>query len=631
MKGLLHCPRHPRYLRWLLPFLLAGLLAGCSPDFADMAEQRQALIQKSKGDIEIVALRDNSNNSFMNGVLMATDEVNQRPGKLLGRKLKVNIEQDGETLEEAKPIIRRIAANPKITAVIGHRKSSIAIPASVIYEKSQVIFIPPFATGEGLTGHGFQYVFRMIPSNKVMAEQLASVAKSLGYQRMVMLYARDDFSRELAFLFEEAALKHKIQLVQRISFFEKEDNYRPVISQFSNESFDAVFIASAATPSAKMVKQLREMGVNHTVLGSDLMNNPNYLKTAGATAQNTIVPDVSASYKKDKNIQEKIQQYKNRFGENPDYYAAQGYDAVMLLAHAIETSNSALPSLLSSTLHYMPAWVGITGIHDFDSSGELLGKKYSFKTWQDGEWQRLPAIQTLYLLGRFEKALHERNKGKYKPTAFSTVFAERMHEDDHKLYLLDLAQEILRFKRIGVIYENTSEGRKASGYDMLKTLAERKNLNVVGCELPLSVLNKEQIDRAVIACYGKLSLNADALFVSPNQSISPDLIQRLNRSLAFYKIPAISLDERNTDPSISLLLGKRSDVNLQGEDNMKVYSGLLKNLKVHEFAERLKGMPDITVNLTNLQRYGFADEPFLDLSPDTFLHTANDPILGDKP
>ncbi|WMP19407.1 ABC transporter substrate-binding protein [Thiothrix lacustris] len=613
----------------LVSLLYAGwLMVGCSPDYTDMADHRLTLARQNKGDIEIVAIQDSEKTGFIKGVLLAGEEINQRPDKLLERSLKIDIEPDGETFSDAKPTIRRIAANPKITAVIGHRTSSIATPASLIYERSQIIFMPPVATAKGLTGRDFQYLFRMFPSNTVIAEQLASVAKTLGYKKIVMLYTRDDLSRELAFLFEEATVKQGIQLVHRSSFFEKDDDYRSIISQFSNKDFDAVFIASSGKPAGNMARQLREMGVNQPIIGRHSLHSSSYTKAAGQASDNTIAPTVLPVATKNMKARDFLKNYQTRYGEPPDYEAAQGYDSVMLLANAIQQAGSTVPSLLSSTLHYMPAWLGVTGLHAFDAAGELRGKMYFFEVWQEGKWQTLPALQVPYLIGRFEENLRKKYGAQRKLTNFTEVLTTNMHEDEHNIYLLDLAQEILQFKRIGIIYENTADGRNASGYDLLKALASRKDLQISGCEIAFSALDQVAIERAITACYGKLSLNIDVMFVPPYHGIAPDLIQRLNRSLAFFKIPAISLNERNTDPSISLVLRNRSDVNPQGTGGVQVYSSLLNGLKVHEFAEHMNSLPELSVNLANLQRYGLPDQAILDLSPDNYLYSNS--ILAQK-
>lgn len=671
-----------RLLAWLV---LCLNLAACSPDYEGMAQQRMEYARQNKGDIHVVAVQDTYKSNYLNGVLLAAEIINQRPGKLLGRTLNVSIEQDGESFEATKPTIRRIAANPKVTAVLGHRSSSIASPASVVYERSQIIFIPPFSTAQELTGHAFQYVFRMTPNAEVMAEQIASVAQYLGYKNIVILYSRDDINREQAFLFEDAAVRHTIKLVQNSSFFEKEDNYRPLISQFTGKDFDAVFIAAPAQAGGKMVRQLREMGVNKPVLGGDGFNLPAYAKTVGEAGQNTIVPTIYRPNNKNPRNTTFIQHYQEKYHEEPDYNAAQGYDSVMLLAAAIEKAGSTVPALLSSTIHYLPAWLGATGLHAYDEMGDLYGKHYVFNVWQRGEFRPLPAIHTPYLLERFEKQMKATatattqatdspkttipaketttttallNKQAASPaqspaspthgsqtnpaptqqpdtptkpsavpvtdkaTSLARLFSTPMHNDDHKVRLLELAQSIFRFQRIGLIYEDTDSGRLAAGYATVKQMTDQRGVQLVGCDIPFSALTPEEIELELISCYGKLSLNADAVFIVNYAGINPILVGRLNKSMTFFKVPAIFIGDTPDIDGMDIVLNRRTDVDPQGRGNMEVYRDLLHNIKSHELASRLMGMPEITINLRSLQYQGFPGRPFLDLAPSAFLDGA---------
>ena len=599
--------------------IIIGLIIVSSfePDFEGMAESRNFNAGLNKGDIKIVAIQDYAKSDYIKGVRLAVEEINSSSEKLLGRDIDLSIINEGANFKESKPIIRRIAGDPKVTAVLGHRKSSIAIPASVIYEKSQVIFLPSFATSKMLTGHNFQYVFRMAPNNETMAKQLASIAHILGYRKVVILYARDDVSRELAFVFEEASLDKGIKLIKRASFFDDEKNFRSIISQFNNDPFDAVFIASGASSAARLTKQLREMGIDKPILGNDSLNNIRYSQIAGKTANKTILPSL---YHEDKNNSLKLEftkKYQRKFQTKPDYNAAQGYDSMKLLATAIARAGATTPPLISSTLHFMPAWVGVTGIHSFDTSGEMEGKKYYFQTWRGGKLRKLPAVHASYLLGRFQDSLAVEDSSENTVTDFSTELTKRMHDDDHKTYLLDLAQEILRFKKIGIIFENTKIGRKTSGHDLLTELAKRKDIEVIGCEVPFALLNKKDTEDALVDCYGKLSLNTNAILVSPLLGVNQTLIKRLNGGLAFFKIPTISLDARNEPNNVTLSLTKRTDID---KFSVNVFNGLLHNQKIHEFSEKLKGIPDIKINLDNLHQVGQGDTAVLLLSPDVFLH-----------
>ena len=600
-------------------FTIIGLLVVSSfePDFEGMAESRHFYASLNKGDIKIVAIQDYAKTNYVKGIRLAVEEINSRSEKLLGRNINLSIVNEGRNFKESKPVIRRIAGDPEAVAVLGHRKSSIAIPASVIYEKSQVIFLPSFATSKMLTGHNFQYVFRMAPNNETMAKQLSSIAHILGYRKVVILYARDDVSRELAFVFEEASLSKGIKLIKRASFFEDENNFRSIISQFNSEPFDAVFIASGARSAARLTKQLREMGIDKPILGNDSLQSASYSQISGNSANKTILPSL---YHEDENNSLKLEftkNYQRKFNQKPDYNAAQGYDSMNLLAAAITRAGATTPPLISSTLHFMPAWVGVTGIHAFDTSGEMQGKKYFFQTWRGGKLIKLPAVHASYLLNRFQNSLTVEGAPDNNVTDFSTQLTKRMHDDDHKTYLLDLAHEILRFKKIGIIFENTQVGRKISGYDLLASLAKRKDIKIVGCQIPFALLNKTDTQDALIDCYGKLSLSTNAILVSPLLGVNQTLIKRLNGGLTFFKIPTISLDARNEPNNITLSLTKRTDID---KFSVNVFNGLLHNQKIHEFSEKLKGIPDIKINLENMQHIGQGDTPVLLLSPDVFLH-----------
>jgi len=602
------------------------LLSGCGADFAKMAEERLAYARTNNGDIQIVVIKSLIKTNYIKGVLLAADEINGRPQKLLGRKLKVHIEKEGATFDDGKSTFRSIAANPKIVAVLGHRLSSIAVPVSVIYEQSNIVFLSSFSTIQNLTGHNFEYVFRMIPNATVMAEQTASVAQVLGYEKMVILYGRDDVSRELAFLFEDAAIREKITLIKRSSFSSKEANYRSLISQFSNEKFDAIFIASPASSAGLMVKQLREMGVKQPILGGDTFNDPIFSEIAKEAGDNVIAPSFYKSNKYNRINQDFIDAYgAKHYNETPDYRAAQGYDSLMLLALAIDRAGSTIPSLLASTLHYMSAWVGVTGLNKFSSAGEMLGKKYFFKTWEYAKWQDLPAIHIPYLLERFQAGITVKGgvfQSAQNVKNYTQIFTEAIGEEQYNLNLLELSRKILKFKSLGVIYENNKKGREMIDYDLLKKFSKESGVTLLECHIPLSILTTNEIKQQFFSCFGKLSLSMEVLFLPTYHNVDQKMLQELSRGLISFKIPTISLDQRNSNPNISILLGKRSDINTSNMNDMQIYNGLLNNIKLNVFAKQLKNLPEISINLYELQSYNFQDTAILNLSPSRYFNTA---------
>jgi branched-chain amino acid transport system substrate-binding protein len=59
-------------------------------------------------------------------------------------------------------------------------------------------------------------------------------------------------------------------------------------------------------------------------------------------------------------------------GEEPDLFAAQGYDALMLIAQAIKDANSADPSVFKDKLAATKAYEGVSGTITFQAGREPI-------------------------------------------------------------------------------------------------------------------------------------------------------------------------------------------------------------------------------------------------------------------
>jgi chemotaxis protein CheZ len=79
-----------------------------------------------------------------------------------------------------------------------------------------------------------------------------------------------------------------------------------------------------------------------------------------------------------------------------------------------------------------------------------------------------------------------------KAISLARLFSTPMHNDDHKVRLLELAQSIFRFQRIGLIYEDTESGRLAAGYATVKQMTEQAANKV------FSLIDQLQADAAAL-------------------------------------------------------------------------------------------------------------------------------------
>ena len=578
------------------------------PDYAAMAEARDRHAQNARGDIVIAAVRDPQQSDYVRGIELAVAQINERPDKLLGRRVHLRIEQGHSDAERENDLVHQLADDPAVVAVLGHRASALAVPASLVYEAARVVFLPPFATRQGLTGHGFQYVFRMAPSGAVMADQLASLAALLGYAQVAVLNARDDDSREMAFLFEDAAVARGVRITHRASFLAEDEDHRPLVAELRAQPFEAVFLSAATASGARMVQQLRELGVHVPVIGIDALNSRDFAAAAGDAGHHTIVPVLYRSNQPGWRNAAFVQRYQAAYQQTPDHNAAQGYDAMLLLAHAIEKARTTRTVAVASALRFMPYGSGVTGLHAFDARGDLQAKHYECQQLVKGQWQPLAGLHLRYQIER--TSADARQAGKPLPEGFAQAFREDTPAETLGALQFEIAQRILPFKRLGVLVASRDSERLAAHLAQVRQLGQSSGLLVETC-----VVHDAQLDDDLTHCLTTWPTQAQvqALMLAHFDELSPFDRPGMARALRAVNLPVFALSAVGTrvmPPGLTLFVdeaGRQADFG----STVSTLERMLPRQAVAGAIGRLRTLPTVKVDLQRLSSLGYPSSPAL--------------------
>jgi branched-chain amino acid transport system substrate-binding protein len=79
-----------------------------------------------------------------------------------------------------------------------------------------------------------------------------------------------------------------------------------------------------------------------------------------------------------------VRRFRARFGRDPDTWAAQGYDALRILAKAVQATGSANPLDLSYSIRFMEPWEGANGRYKFNEQGEMEDKPIFIEAYRNG-------------------------------------------------------------------------------------------------------------------------------------------------------------------------------------------------------------------------------------------------------
>lgn len=354
--------------------LLFSCLAGCSGDSA--AE-----------DIVIgLAWPFSTKNSMLKeGVELAVAEINSQGG-INGRRIKLVEKDDGGTVTGGVEVAQSFTKIPNIIAVIGHRASFVSIAASSIYEEAGILMLSPGSTAPELTQKGYRMIFRSIPSDDEITRQLALYAYEQGHRRMAIYYSEDSYGRGLANSFEDHAKEAGIKIVDRITYYADSANLEQIGKKWYAMDCDGVFVAHYMPDGAIFIADAVKAGINLPFLTGDAMDTTELWDIAGPAAQGTVVGSIFNPGNPNSRTQKFVADFKAKYGTEPTPYAAQGYDAVHLLASAISRAGSTDPAAVAEKLRSFNEHPGVAGTHTFTENGDDVGNLVVKKVLRDGKF-----------------------------------------------------------------------------------------------------------------------------------------------------------------------------------------------------------------------------------------------------
>ncbi len=364
-------------------------------------------------EIAIVWPKENGHH-FVEGALLAVRQINSRGGIAIadekGALVKTTIHVAG-IYDEAEPdrvvtAASRIARNPNLTAVIGYSQPDLAIRAAVTYQDFGVLYVSPSVSDDQLTLHGFWSTIRTIPEDAVMSESTVKAALAVGCRSAAILYVRNSYGATFERLWREGFGKFSVEegtgtnrvnlkLAYEGYYSEDQRSFYQLISDLLDQKFDVVFLGDSllgdsAPRTMEVIRQLREMGVQQPIMGSEELHSLTLWDVLKDKANHTYAPNIFNLH--DAGVNEEVRRFYEGFvalyGTRPSMHAGEAYEAVELVAQAAERAKSKNPIKLSIMFKSTTKWDGLQGKgqYDFSNAGGIEGKRVVVEELVDGEF-----------------------------------------------------------------------------------------------------------------------------------------------------------------------------------------------------------------------------------------------------
>jgi branched-chain amino acid transport system substrate-binding protein len=358
---------HPRpaALRRVAPLVAAAVAVACSSGTGPVVIGLAGPFSQPRGAAMLLAAE------------LAVSQINARGG-VKGRLLALEAVDDSGSEDRAVRLAGRLAADPRVVAVIGHLSSGTSLAAARVYAAGArpVAMISPSASSPDLSGIS-PYVFRVCPSDLQHGAELARFARqALGARRAGIIYVNNDYGRGVRATFAAEFARLGGRVLEADPYVPATPSLEPYLSRMRRAGGVDVLLLAAERPGAELaLREMRALGLAWPVLGGDALTG---IETDGPLADGV---RISSAYLPDRPGARNaafVADYARAYGGwRPDHRGAGTYDIVFLLARAIAEAGAdrrAIRDYLAGVGREHPPFDGVTGTIAFDARGDVPGK-----------------------------------------------------------------------------------------------------------------------------------------------------------------------------------------------------------------------------------------------------------------
>lgn len=188
---------------------------------------------------------------------------------------------------------------------------------------------------------------------------------------------------------------------------------------------------------------------------------------------------------------------------------------------------------------------------------------------------------------------------------------------------LRLFHEIVPFKRLGIVYEDSEAGRTYAGLKAVEQVSHQLGFAIESCRAQSSSVSTDQAIANALDCYRSLSRQrVDAVYVTSHRGVTPSSIHDVARILAQAKIPSFSMAGSKEVREGILLSLAQADLSYVGLFHAETIARIFHGALPRQLSQVWIDPPKIALNLATARIIGFDPPVDILLAADEVYETA---------
>lgn len=364
-------------IAYLLPLVIAVLLAGCAPQSNTGDSEtvfKIGVIAPLTGDGAVYGL------PVQRVIQEATEDLNAQWASE-GKRLEVVYEDGKCNGKDGLAAAQKLANIDGVRVIIGGMCSGETLGAAPFTEQQRILIFSPLSSSPDVTGAG-DYVFRNYPSDTAQADRMAAFLSAQGYTRVAIISENTDYAQALRERYLMLLPEGGMQIVADEIINPSARDVRSEVAKVQAANPDVVIVLPQTIPVAGIIaKQLFESQLEADFAGNDVVGVDQTLNEYPTELEGFYAP--VAVFEMEESPE--FLQLKNDTDCELGYYCATTYDSVFLMAELLERCGEDT-ACMRDFLYQTQGWNGVlAGTVAFDENGDV-GGNFQIVQARSGTW-----------------------------------------------------------------------------------------------------------------------------------------------------------------------------------------------------------------------------------------------------
>lgn len=382
--------------------LLGGLVLGGKISFAAQSSTNRAITVGASLPLGGPELFAEDGLRQLLAYRMWQDEVNAAGG-LLGREVDLIVYDDANDPDEAVSAYRKLIRDDQVDLLLGNYGSGLARVTIPVVEEHEMPCIFPMAWQPQLWLQEHAWAVPLLPLASVVTHPLLDYHAANGAQTAALIWAGNDYARDLARSVREGAGERGIDLVLEREYANDQE-LLAVLEAASAAEPDVLMGGNLGERIPHVVARMREIDLSFPAYGWFELDEPVLLEhrdeLEGMTGFGLWLPTMPIPGNR-RFVNDFTFRWESEYPDEPiglliDHHSSAGYASTQLLQRAVEQAGTVDPAPVRDALFAMDTDT-IFGPFRLDQRGVQVGKNVPVVGYRNGLRETLwpPEIATV--------------------------------------------------------------------------------------------------------------------------------------------------------------------------------------------------------------------------------------------